>query len=57
VNRGAGERALTAQEIEAKYFDNARVAVSEKRAVEIRDVVLDMERYGAREVAQKLSAN
>ncbi|MBI3069067.1 MAG: MmgE/PrpD family protein [Betaproteobacteria bacterium] len=55
VNRGAGDRALTAEEIEAKYWDNARLALPERRAREIRDVVLDVDRLTAREVAQALA--
>ena len=56
INRGAGDRALTADEIEAKYRDNARLAVAENRVQEIRDTILNMESFGAREVAQKLTA-
>ena len=56
INRGAGDRALTADEIEAKYRDNARLAVAENRVQEIRDTILNMESFGAREVAQKLAA-
>ena len=56
INRGAGERALTAEEIETKYHDNARLAVPERRVREIRDAVLDIDRLAAREVAQTLAA-
>jgi len=55
INRGAGDRALTADEIDAKYRDNARLAVAESRVEEIRDIVLNMESFAAREVAQKLA--
>jgi len=57
INRGAGDRALTADESEAKYRDNARLAVSENRVQEIRNIVLDMESFTARELAQKLAAD
>jgi 2-methylcitrate dehydratase PrpD len=55
VNRGAGERALTADEIAAKYRDNARLAVAENRVHEVSEIVLNMESFTAREVAQKLA--
>ncbi|MBI4191737.1 MAG: MmgE/PrpD family protein [Betaproteobacteria bacterium] len=54
VNRGASDRALTAEEIETKYWDNAGRALPERRVQEIRDVVLGMEGLTAREAAQKL---
>jgi len=57
VNRGAGERALTAEEIEAKYWANARLAVSERRAREIRNAVLDLDQLTARGVAKLLAAS
>lgn len=56
VNRGAGDRALTAAEIEAKYRDNSQLAMSARRVEEIRDVVLNMENLAAREIAQILAA-
>ena len=55
VNRGAGDRALTGAEIEAKYFDNARLALPEKRAREIRDAVLNLDQASARELAITLA--
>ena len=54
INRGVGDRALTAEEIETKYWDNAGRALPERRVQEIRDVVLGMEGLTAREAAQKL---
>lgn len=56
VNRGAGERALTAGEIEAKYFANARLALSEGRSVEVRDAVLNLDCMAARQLAATLAA-
>jgi hypothetical protein len=56
INRGAGDRALTAQDIEAKYMDNARLAVPERRVREIRDLVLDIDGHAARDVARTLAA-
>jgi len=55
INRGAGERALTADEIIAKYMDNAELAVPRADAACIRDIVLDLERHSARELARVLA--
>jgi 2-methylcitrate dehydratase PrpD len=51
INRGAGERALTAEDICAKFVDNAKLVVSPARAARIRDFVLEIERHGARDLA------
>ncbi len=55
VNRGAGDRALTGAEIEAKYFDNARLALPETRLREVRDAVLNLDQASARELANTLA--
>jgi len=52
VNRGAGERALNADDIAAKFMDNATLSVSRARAEEIREAVLGVERLSAREFAR-----
>ncbi|MDB5904766.1 MAG: 2-methylcitrate dehydratase [Betaproteobacteria bacterium] len=51
INRGAGERALTADDICAKFMDNAALVVSPHKASRIRDFVLEIERHGARDLA------
>jgi hypothetical protein len=56
VNRGAGDRALSAADIEHKYFDNAALAVGKAKAEAICEAVLGMEKVSAAEFAQKLSA-
>jgi 2-methylcitrate dehydratase PrpD len=56
INRGAGDRALTGEEIAAKFMENAELAVSRSRAAEIRDRVLDIERHSARDLARALGA-
>jgi len=56
VNRGAGDRALSAGDIERKYFDNAALAVGKARADEICEAVLGMEKHPAAEFARLLSA-
>ncbi len=49
VNRGTGERALTGDDIGAKYRDNASMVLPRERVEQVRDAVLDMESMSARE--------
>jgi len=55
VNRGAGDRALTRTEVEAKFLANAKLAVSPVRACEIRDAVYGLEGLSAREFGTVLA--
>ena len=55
VNRGAGDRALTASDIETKYYDNAALAVSRSRADQICAAVLGLEQRSARDLARVLA--
>jgi 2-methylcitrate dehydratase PrpD len=55
INRGAGDRALTGDEIAAKFMDNAALAIAPQRAGEIRDFVLGLERHDARELGRLLA--
>ena len=55
INRGAGERALTADEISSKFMDNAELVVSREKAAQIRDFVLELERHSARELAASIA--
>ncbi|MCW5605408.1 MAG: MmgE/PrpD family protein, partial [Burkholderiales bacterium] len=55
VNRGAGDRALSAADIEKKYFDNAALAVSAARARSICEAVLNLEQHSAPELALLLA--
>jgi hypothetical protein len=55
INRGAGERALSGEEIAAKFIENAELVVSPARARELRDIVLDLEQHSARELAHALA--
>lgn len=55
VNRGAGERALSAQDISEKFYDNATLVISKPQAIRIRDAVLDMDRQPARALARALA--
>jgi 2-methylcitrate dehydratase PrpD len=51
INRGAGERALTADEIAEKFMDNATLVLARDKAERIRDFVFELERHSARELA------
>lgn len=55
VNRGAGARALTAEEIVEKFTDNAELVISRAKAGRIRDFVLELERHDARGLGKLLS--
>ena len=54
VNRGSGDRALSEDEISAKFFENAELVVSHSRANRIRDYVLDLDRKSARKLTAVL---
>ena len=56
VNRGAGDRALSAAEIERKYLDNASLAVGRSRAEAICEAVLSLEQRSAAELARLLAS-
>ena len=55
INRGAGKRALSDDEIVAKFMDNAELVVSPSRAAQIRDFVLELEQHRARELGKLLA--
>ena len=55
VNRGAGDRALTAEDITDKFMDNAGLVLSRGKAERIRDFVLELERHSARELGALLA--
>ena len=54
INRGAGERALSGDEISVKFLENAELVTTPARARQIRDLVLDIEQLSARELAKVL---
>ena len=56
VNRGAGERALSAADIERKYYENAQMALGKAKADEIREAVLTLDKRSAARFAQLLAA-
>jgi 2-methylcitrate dehydratase PrpD len=51
VNSGAGERALTQDEVVAKFMASASLAVDRGQAGRIRDVVLDLENRAVADLA------
>lgn len=53
INRGAAERPLSNADIEAKFMENAGIALSPKQAVRVRDAVLGLE--STADVARALS--
>ena len=55
INRGAGDRALSGAEIEAKFMDNAMLAASRDTAEAVRDSVLSLDRQDAVGFAQSLA--
>lgn len=55
INRGAGERALTGDEIVAKFMDNAEFVMKRDRAERIRDTVLKLDAIKVRELAAAVS--
>ena len=55
INRGAGERALSGDEIAAKFMENAELVISRPRAERVRDTVLALEDISARKLGQMLA--
>ena len=55
VNRGAGERALSSDDISKKYRDNAAMALPTRRVEQVRDAVLNVEAMSAREFLEVLT--
>ena len=47
INRGAADRPIVRDDILIKYFDNAQMAISRERAMQIRDVVLSADSQSA----------
>jgi hypothetical protein len=54
VNRGAGDRPLSAAEVEAKFMENAAFGGFAARAARMRDAVLGLEGADARELEAAL---
>jgi 2-methylcitrate dehydratase PrpD len=55
INRGAGDRALTGDEIAAKFMENAGLVLARGHAARIRDLLLDLERHDARALGRLLA--
>jgi 2-methylcitrate dehydratase PrpD len=56
VNCGAGERALTASDIESKFMSNAEMLTSPQQARALLDCILTIESHSAPAIARSLSA-
>lgn len=56
INRGSSDRPLTNGEVDAKYFENAALSVSRRRAGEVRDAILGLDSaLSSREFAETLA--
>lgn len=55
INRGAAERPIVRRDVEAKYFDNATMAVSRQQAASVCDSVHAADHHTARELETALS--
>ena len=56
VNSGAGERAMSAAQVTAKFMASASLAIDEAKAERIAEAVLDLEKVSARELMALLRA-
>lgn len=54
INRGASDRPLSADDIVSKYLENARMAVSEARAMQVLESVLALDDMQANELSRGL---
>ncbi|KRE18330.1 2-methylcitrate dehydratase [Bosea sp. Root381] len=54
VNSGAGERALDTDAVAAKFMASASLAIDERKAAAIRDIVLDIENHSVAALATAL---
>ena len=57
VNSGAGERAMGADQVTAKFMASASLAIDAGKAARIADAVLDLENISARDVMALLRAD
>jgi len=55
INRGAGDRALTDSEIVSKFMENAALAVSPPSAENIKNIVLELEKYSVRQLGRAVT--
>ena len=55
VNRGAGERALSTADIVDKFMANASMVMAAKRARELCELILDLDRHAADDVIHALA--
>ncbi len=57
INRGAGERALSAEDIAAKFMDNAELVLAHSKAERIRDFVLELDKHDVSDLAAVLAGS
>ena len=57
VNSGAGERAMGAAQVTAKFMASAGLAIDSAKAEQIAEAVLDLEKVSARELMALLRAD
>jgi 2-methylcitrate dehydratase PrpD len=57
INRGAGERALSADDIQAKFMDNAELVLARAKAERIRDLVLELDKRNIADLAEVLAGS
>lgn len=57
INRGAGERALSAEDIAAKFMDNAELVLARAKAERIRDFVLELDKHDVSDLAAVLAGS
>ena len=56
VNSGAGERAMSAEQVKAKFMASASLEIDAEQAARIVDAVLDLENVSARNLMALLRA-
>ena len=57
INRGAGERAVSGEEIVNKFTDNALMAATADKATAVKELVLDLDGSVAKILAEGLAAD
>jgi len=55
VNRGAGDRALSEDDVVEKFMGNATLVVDENKATAVRQIIMDLEQHSARSLLSELS--
>jgi 2-methylcitrate dehydratase PrpD len=56
INSGAGDRAMTQEQVVAKFMGSASLTLSPAKAQQVCEAVLEMDRISARQLAAALRA-